>query len=271
MTKKSTKRKTVEEYEYSMELYSNGSSIKEISDKLEINRSTISNWVRGATGKSFTSKVKFNSRLVDTYDSIEFMRNLNPSTSDTIRFNVYSYLLGLYFGDGCIYKYPRTKRFNITLDTKYSELNDYVSKTFELLFGETPKRIYRKHSNCVDIYHSNCNLGLLFPQDGNGKKHDRPIILSEWQRNIINFRFLLIGLFHSDGCFYKRPNYNKHYYSFVNKSKDIIDLFSEGLNFHDIHHGIVEQKNGIFTINIYQDADKLKELIGTKENIVSCF
>jgi hypothetical protein len=270
MVKKSTKRKSVESYESAMKLYSMGSSIKEISEKLEINRSTISNWVRGATGKSFTEKVKFTSRLIDTYDSIEFMQNLNPLISDELRFNVYSYLLGLYLGDGCIYKYPRTKRFNITLDAKYYELNAYVSKTFELLFGKIPKNIYRKHSKCVDIYYSNCNLGLLFPQDGKGRKHDRMIALSEWQRKIVNFKFLLIGLFHSDGCFYKRPKYNKNYYSFVNKSKDIIDLFSECLNLHHIHHGIVEQKNGVFTINVYRDADKLKELIGTKEIIVSC-
>lgn len=270
MVKKSTKRKSVAEYNSAMDSYSSGMSIKDISEKMKINRSTISNWVCGATGVSYTSKVKHYSKLPNEYDPVKFMQSLNPSITNEHRNNVYSYILGLYLGDGCINKFARTKRLNVSCDEKYPELNNHISNMFEYLFGSPVKIIHKKNSKCIDICYSNCNLGLLFPQDGKGKKHDRCIYLTEWQRGIINFKFLLVGLFHSDGCFYKRPNWNKYYYSFVNKSPDIINIFSECLTHFNIHHGIVDRKGCIFNINVYRDSDKLKELIGTKEIIVSC-
>src|SRR5262245_36213832 len=42
----------------------------------------------------------------------------------------------------------------------------------------------------------------LFPQHGPGRKHERPIVLADWQRQIVaeHPEPLLRGLFHSDGC-----------------------------------------------------------------------
>lgn len=42
----------------------------------------------------------------------------------------------------------------------------------------------------------------LFPQHGPGRKHERPIVLEHWQREIVEQHPgpFLRGLFHSDGC-----------------------------------------------------------------------
>jgi hypothetical protein len=42
----------------------------------------------------------------------------------------------------------------------------------------------------------------LFPQHGPGRKHERPILLEDWQREIVERHpgDFLRGLFHSDGC-----------------------------------------------------------------------
>ena len=42
----------------------------------------------------------------------------------------------------------------------------------------------------------------LFPQHGPGRKHERPIVLEDWQRTIVEAHPgpFLRGLFHSDGC-----------------------------------------------------------------------
>ena len=51
------------------------------------------------------------------------------------------------------------------------------------------------------------NLGwkhwpCLFPQHGPGRKHTRPIVLEDWQRDIVELHphLFIRGLLHSDGC-----------------------------------------------------------------------
>ncbi len=76
----------------------------------------------------------------------------------------------------------------------------------------------------------------LFPQHAPGRKHERPIVLASWQREIVERhpgRFLR-GLFHSDG--YRLTNWTvkavdgepKRYeyprYFFNNQSTDILGL-----------------------------------------------
>jgi hypothetical protein len=79
----------------------------------------------------------------------------------------------------------------------------------------------------------------LFPQHGPGRKHERPIVLEEWQQLIVEREpeAFLRGLVHSDGCrtvnrFTTRlpsgrvAEYAYPRYFFSNLSADIRDLFS---------------------------------------------
>ena len=55
---------------------------------------------------------------------------------------------------------------------------------------------------CVDVQSSWMHWPCLLPQHGPGKKHERPIVLADWQRPIVDAHpgDFLRGLFHSDGC-----------------------------------------------------------------------
>jgi hypothetical protein len=79
-----------------------------------------------------------------------------------------------------------------------------------------------------------------FPQHGAGRKHERPIVLEPWQREIVDRhpREFLRGLIHSDGCRTtnrfktKLPSgrvaeYEYARYFFSNLSADIRGLFCE--------------------------------------------
>jgi hypothetical protein len=81
---------------------------------------------------------------------------------------------------------------------------------------------------------------LVFPQHGPGRKHNRPIVLADWQRAIVDRRPqpFLRGLIHSDGCrtvnrFKTRlpsgrvAEYAYPRYFFSNKSADIRGLFCD--------------------------------------------
>lgn len=62
----------------------------------------------------------------------------------------------------------------------------------------------------------------MFPQHGPGRKHERPIVLADWQQRIGD-RFpapFIRGLIHSDGCRVPYPRYH-----FSNASDDIRALF----------------------------------------------
>ena len=57
-------------------------------------------------------------------------------------------------------------------------------------------------TGCHEIQSCSKHWPCLFPQHGAGRKHERPIVLEPWQREIIEAdpRPFLRGLFHSDGC-----------------------------------------------------------------------
>ncbi|MGI8414572.1 MAG: transcriptional regulator, partial [Solirubrobacteraceae bacterium] len=70
----------------------------------------------------------------------------------------------------------------------------------------------------------------LFPQHGPGKKHERPIVLAEWQQELIDRcpEQLVHGLIHSDGCRFQntgRCNWSWPRYAFAQTSDDIRDIF----------------------------------------------
>jgi hypothetical protein len=86
----------------------------------------------------------------------------------------------------------------------------------------------------------------LFPQHGPGRKHDRTIVLDQWQQRIVEAHPgpFLRGLFHSDGCRannwtrrwvagqWKRYDYPR--WQFSNRSADIRELCCWALDLVDI-------------------------------------
>jgi hypothetical protein len=154
----------------------------------------------------------------------------------------YAELLGIYLGDGSI---ARTKNGSFLLalfqDSRYPGLIERWARLIDevrpgghphtrLMPGATVVAAAWKHWPC------------LFPQHGPGRKHERPIVLADWQEQIVDAQpeRLLRGLFHSDGCrvinWTVRPvaggpkRYEYGRYFFTNESSDIMRIATDALD-----------------------------------------
>ncbi len=153
----------------------------------------------------------------------------------------YSYVLGLYLGDGCVSYTGRSYQLRIVLDGIYPGIIDECEAA--VLFTLAPRAVHRrpaKDSRAVIVEASSKLLPEIFPQHGPGLKHNRRIVLTDWQREIVDEhpeRFLR-GLIHSDGCRVinrfntKLPSgrvaeYEYPRYFFSNLSAEIRGLFCE--------------------------------------------
>jgi hypothetical protein len=115
----------------------------------------------------------------------------------------YAYLLGVYLGDGYVADTGRSFQLVITLDAAYPDL---VEECREAMVLSLPSSQPRAHRHPV---HRSFRLMAgsqawphLFPQMGPGRKHERPIVLAAWQRDIVELHpwQFVRGLIHSDGC-----------------------------------------------------------------------
>lgn len=155
----------------------------------------------------------------------------------------YAELLGLYLGDGCISETTRTARLRIACDAKYPGIIGDARALLERAFPENPVGLVEAHHGTmffVSVYSS--HLACLFPQHGDGKKHERRILLEPWQRRLADQApwSLLRGLIRSDGCaFVNRTGpYEYLSYDFTNKSKDIVDLFTTACDLVGVYHRV---------------------------------
>ena len=153
----------------------------------------------------------------------------------------YSYLLGLYLGDGCITGRGTCRQLVIALDDAYPDLIECCWAAIQLVLPECHVGRYRlKNNNSTRVVAASSKWTAVFPQHGPGPEHERPIVLEPWQREIVDVfpREFLRGLIHSDGCRTmnrfktKLPSgrvaeYAYPRYFFSNLSADIRGLFCE--------------------------------------------
>jgi hypothetical protein len=152
----------------------------------------------------------------------------------------YAYLLGMYLGDGCLVRHPRTWRLVVTLDLAYPGIIERCRSAFEAVAPEATIRVRERPTYGCAVVESYGRFWLaLFPHAGAGPKHKRYIGLQPWQRELVQawpWAFLR-GLLESDGCrsinrvrtvlpsgreaLYEYPRWY-----FVNASEDILGLFA---------------------------------------------
>ena len=108
---------------------------------------------------------------------------------------------------------------------------------------------------CSDTAMSWKHWPCVFPQHGPGRKHERPIVLEEWQRPSTRADHIEIvrGLIHSDGCRFINPvrrrlkNGIKRYeyvrYVFTNASADIRAILCASLDSLDIEWAMMNDRN----------------------------
>ena len=114
----------------------------------------------------------------------------------------------------------------------------------------------------------------LFPQHGPGRKHDRPIVLEDWQRDVViaHPADFLRGLFHSDGCRAnnwatrmvggEKRRYDYPRWQFTNRSDDIRALCCWALDLVDVPW----RRSGRWVVSVSrrEAVARLDELIGPK-------
>ena len=120
----------------------------------------------------------------------------------TIAGSDYAYILGMYLGDGCISWNGRAGQLVITLDTAYPGV---IAECADVLGRLAPRKVaIRKHPvhNYVRVEAGWKYWPLLFPQHGPGRKHERQIVLTQWQWDLVRHHReeFIRGLIHSDGC-----------------------------------------------------------------------
>jgi len=112
----------------------------------------------------------------------------------------YTYLLGLYLGDGYIASHARgVYRLRIYCANAYPELIRRCESAMGEVIATKVSRV--ACVGCTEVASSK-HWPCLFPQHGPGRKHERRIELVSWQQELVDLdpRPLVRGLLHSDGC-----------------------------------------------------------------------
>lgn len=205
-----------EEIEAALALLATGLSKLAVSKRTGISRAALRGWAEGTRPRG-TADGGADSRCAICLDKPE---RIPPGP--------YSYLLGLYLGDGCLSLCPRgVYRLRIACCSAYPDLMDECALAMSDVL---PNRVNRSQlMGCHELYSYSKHWICMFPQHGPGRKHERAIVLADWQRRIVD-RYpapFLRGLLHSDGCRILNWVSNTPYprYHFTNASDDIRALF----------------------------------------------
>ncbi|HLX51217.1 MAG TPA: helix-turn-helix domain-containing protein [Streptosporangiaceae bacterium] len=187
----------------------------------------------------------------------------------------YSYLLGLYLGDGHIVKTPRTHLLSLACaDCWPGLLQEAVQAAKRVMPSSSVSLRSRPGIACTYVQSFSKHWPCLFPQHGSGKKHERKIELEPWQQSIVDGRAgdFARGLFHSDGyrgsnrvCRH-RPNGDRWYeyprYLFTNHSADILRLCGEALDM--LHVEWCFSKPTVISVARRDAVARLDEFVGPK-------
>jgi hypothetical protein len=150
-------------------------------------------------------------------------------------FTTYSYLLGIYLGDGhLVHQRGRSYSMRVALDSKYPKIVSEVCDAIALIRGRRPWSARDRYKNFVRIVSYWKQWPCLFPQLGPGRKHSRPIVLTDWQWTTVRSEPapFLRALIQTDGwrglnrVHVKGRDYAYPRYQFSNRSDDIRSLFT---------------------------------------------
>ena len=138
-------------------------------------------------------------------------------------------------------KGTRTFQLRVVLDGRYPEVIEECHTATKMVVPDARVHVRPRRSDRGVVVEASCVAWpRIIPQHGDGRKHERPIVLADWQREIVDEhpRPFLRGLLHSDGCRTvnrfktKLPSgrvaeYAYPRYFFSNLSPDIRGLFCE--------------------------------------------
>jgi hypothetical protein len=167
---------------------------------------------------------------------------LSPLCGDVLDDRAYSYLLGLYLGDGHITRGARgVYALSISCANRWPGLLVLAERALmDVMPSSSVCRVSSQGCTVVKSYST--HWPCLFPQHGPGRKHLHTIELVPWQRTIVDQHPepFVRGLLHSDGCHStntvvhrsggKVQRYSYPRYLFSNRSADILGLYTRTLD-----------------------------------------
>lgn len=173
----------------------------------------------------------------------------------------YSYLLGLYLGDGHIVSRRKQHHLSVVQDNSYPGLIEAIACAMRSVMPKT--RVgQRQRPGCTEIKSYTMHWRCMFPQHGPGKKHERVIALEPWQQAIVDaypWEFIR-GLVHSDGCRItnwttrmvagERKRYEYPRYFFTNVSDDIRRLYCEALDRVGVEWKATRRGDRVYNISV---------------------
>ncbi|WP_172385485.1 helix-turn-helix domain-containing protein [Streptomyces sp. MNP-20] len=208
-------------------LVAQGRSLNSVSKEIGISRATIRSW------QTRVEPLKSRAASCPRCDDVP-----GKPTDQA----AYSYLLGLYLGDGCLSYLHRGVYFlRIACADAWPGLIDACAEAMQTLRPDN--KVFRaQRQGCQNVTCYSKHWPCFFPQHGPGRKHERTIALESWQQDIVDsypWEFIR-GLIHSDGCRVtnwttrvvagERKRYEYPRYFFTNKSDDIRKLFTDTLD-----------------------------------------
>ncbi|MEV8366151.1 helix-turn-helix domain-containing protein [Streptomyces niveus] len=212
-------------------LLRDGVSNKQVALRMKIPLGTISYWRHMDRSKRGECPGKSPARPCPRCDG----RELDEAA--------YSYLLGLYLGDGCISPHRRGSGhyLRIACADAWPGLIELCRVAIAAVRPGVSVAVVQRQG-CVMVSSYDRHWPCLFPQHGPGRKHERTIALADWQREIVDAHpwELIRGLVHSDGCRNmnwttrvvqgERKRYEYPRYWFTNVSDDIRQLYTDTLD-----------------------------------------
>ena len=206
-------------------LYATGMTTTDVSRQMGLPWRTVAHWCRGdrrPPGVDRTVCPRCTGAMLDTEN--------------------YAYLFGQYLGDGHITTSKRNVHcLSIFCADAWPGVRAEVAAALSAVLPASKVSSVQR-IGCAAVKSYSTHWTCLFPQHGPGKKHERPIVLEQWQQEIVDAHPgpFLRGLVHSDGCrvtnWARRPvagemkRYEYPRYFFSNKSLDILALCCAALD-----------------------------------------
>lgn len=238
-----------------MALLAEGRSLNSISRERGVSRSVLREW---------------RDRGIEPKRSVSTCFVCSGGDSDRA---AYAALFGFYLGDGCISRQRSTYALRVFCDRTLPGIVGDVSRLVETVHDGG--KVCRVPAPGVTVV-QNCwnHWPHVFPQHGPGHKHERKLVLEDWQRGIIREEpaAFLRGLFHSDGCRVnnwatrmvagQKKRYDYPRWQFTNHSGDIQQWCKDSLD----QLGIPWRQSSwkVVSVSRREAVRTLDELIGPK-------
>jgi hypothetical protein len=237
----------------SLELAAQGLTTSEVARRIGVPRSTVRDWLAGRIPAAWHRGGMSCAECGAAHD----LDGLPAA---------YVYLLGMYLGDGCLSAHPRgVYKLRISLDARYPGIADECERAIrEVMPNNRIGRVGYETWHELFVYSK--RWPCLFPQHARGRKHEREIALTDWQRRLVARwpALLLRGLIHSDGCRFQNTGrgWSHPRYSFANNSDGIRTIFCDACDLM----GLRWTASGATTIYVSRKADVaiLDRFVGPK-------